>query len=310
MRIIVALGGNMLQEPRVKSDYNMQIAKVEESTKLIINLVKAGHQIIITHGNGPQVGNLLIQQREGRDRVPALPLRILTAMTQTQIGVMLQHALINELKIEGIITNVITIPTSVIVDKNDPGFTDLTKPIGPFYDDEQYENLNLDGDEVYKRTANGMRRVVASPQPLEILEIETIKTLIEGNNLIIAVGGGGTPVIKEDGSIEKVDAVIDKDLASAVLADQVDADMLLILTNVEGVFTNFGKANEELHKEMSLTDAKHYFAAGEFGEGSMGPKVKACIQFLAKDGKRKAVITSPNNVRGALDGSTGTTFHA
>jgi len=278
-----------------------QLKRVQQSAKLIAEIIAMGHSVIVTHGNGPQVGSLLLQQQADVEGSVNLPLRILGALTQGQIGVVLQHALIAELATKEIDQQVIVIPTTVIVDQHDPGFSAPSKPIGPFYSNEEYEQLDKDPDYHYVSTPKGYRRIVASPDPKEVLEINQIMQLSR-DNLIIAGGGGGTPAIRCDGHLEMKDAVIDKDLASALLASEINADLLMILTNVDGVYLNFNKSNQELLADISHSYAKELIQDGQVGRGNMEPKLKAGVRFTTG----QTIITSPEHALDALRGKAGT----
>lgn len=307
MKIVIAIGGNMISDASNKEEtFEEQLVRAKNTAKVITSIISAGHQAVISHGNGPQVGSLLLQQAANTPGSISLPLNILGALTQGQIGIMLQHALINEFKEKNIGANVYIIPTSVFVDANDPGFQNPTKPIGPFYTEEEYNNLEKE-NKVYTKLPKGYRRVVASPIPLDMLEAPVIEDLVNKRDLVIAVGGGGSPTVRNsNGSIHLVDAVIDKDLASAVLAERINADMLLILTNVEGVYKNFNTDDQELMAKIPLTEAEKLLEDDSLGAGSMKPKLSACTHFV-RNGK-KAAITSPEHALGAVNGTAGTTI--
>ena len=307
MRIVVALGGNMISDASNKEEtFAEQLLRAKDTAKIIASIISAGNQVVITHGNGPQVGSLLLQQAANTPGSISLPLNVLGALTQGQIGIMLQHALINEFIETNINASVYIVPTSVFVDANDPGFQNPTKPIGPFYSEEEYKELDK-GDKVYIKLPKGYRRVVPSPVPQDMLETPVINDLVNKRNLVIAVGGGGSPTVRNsDGTIHLVDAVIDKDLASAVLADKIDADMLLILTNVDGVYQNFNTEDQQLMTKIPLAEAEKMLETDSLGAGSMKPKVAACARFV-KNGK-KAAITSPKHALEAVSGTAGTTI--
>ncbi len=301
-KLVVAIGGNMLITEPKSATYEKQWKKSQSTAKLIVDLYEKGYDLVITHGNGPQVGNLLLQQQGAE--VPSLPLRILTAMTQTQIGVMLQHCLINEFRRREIQKEVVVIPTSVEVNLTQEMIDNPTKPVGPFLSDEDYEKVKDTAK--FKKFQKGWRRLVPSPRPLSIVEYKTIDYLINDNTLVIAVGGGGTPVTL-NGGIQAQDGVIDKDRASAVLADQLDADLLLILTNVDSVYKNFGEEDQEEIKSLTPEEAKDLIQSGALGVGTMLPKVEACVTFCKQSGRR-AIITSDTKVLEALEGQAGTSI--
>jgi len=310
LRILVALGGNALKQAHEKGTFEEQLKNVRIACYRLVELVKKGYELVITHGNGPQVGNLAIQQEMAEEIVPPQPLHVLGAMTQGQIGYMLQQTLTNILSSEGIKKDVIAVVTQVLVKKNDPAFNNPTKPIGPFYTREEAEKLTLKkGYIIRKVKLSGervYRRVVPSPDPIRIVEGDLIKNLVDMGFIVIASGGGGIPVIlNKNGEYEGIDAVIDKDLAGEKLAEAVKADIFLILTDVEKVKLNFGKPYEEDIDFMTLEEAKKYFKEGHFLPGSMAPKILACIRFLEWGGK-KAVITSLDKAVEALNGKTGT----
>ncbi len=311
--ILIALGGNAIKQADEKGTAEEQFRNVRETCKHLLEIVKRGYGLVITHGNGPQVGNLLIQQEEGVSKVPAQPLDVLGAMTQGQIGYMLQQTLINYLQREGINIPVATIVTQVLVREDDPDFQDPHKPVGPFYTLEEAEELKKERNYFIRKVKPAgervYRRVVPSPDPIRPIEGEAIKRLVNAGVIVIASGGGGIPVVSQkDGSLKGVEAVIDKDLAGERLAEVVKPDIFLILTDVEKAKLNYGKPNEKDIDTMSIEEAKKYLEEGHFLAGSMGPKVKACIRFLEFGGK-KAIITSLNKAVDALDGKTGTLIY-
>jgi carbamate kinase len=308
--VIIALGGNAIERAGKQETVEEQFLNVRETCKHILEIIKRGYKVVITHGNGPQVGNLLIQQEKAKKIVPPQPLYVVGAMTQGQIGYMLQQAMINCIKKEGLDIPVVTVLTQVLVDKNDSEFHNPSKPIGPFYTEEEVERLvKKKGYEIKKVRPVGekiYRRVVPSPDPISIIEKDIIKRLVDAGAIVIASGGGGIPVImKEDGSLEGIDAVVDKDLAGEKLAEVVGADIFLILTDVEKVKLNYGKPNEKDIDKMTLAEAKKYLQEGHFLPGSMKPKIMACIRFLEYGGE-KAIITSLDKATEALEGKTGT----
>jgi len=306
-RVLIALGGNAIKQPDEWGTYEEQMRNVYNTCRQIAEIARRGYEIVITHGNGPQVGNLAIQQEQAQHLVPPQPLHVLGAMTQGQIGYMIQQALRNVLGDE---RPIVTIVTQVLVDRNDPDFQDPHKPIGPFYTEEEAKRLEREKGWRFRLVRPGAekpwRRVVPSPQPLGIVEAPAIKRMVESGAIVIASGGGGIPVVRgEDGRLEGVDAVIDKDLAGEKLAEEVEADVLLILTDVEGAMLDYGKPTQRLIRRMTLEEAKAYMAEGQFPPGSMGPKVEACIRFLEYGGER-AIIASLNQAVEALEGETGT----
>ena len=309
--IVIALGGNAIKKADEEGTAQQQLQNVKVTCKHILEIIKRGYRVVITHGNGPQVGNLLIQQEEARKLVPPQPLDILGAMTQGQIGYMLQQTLTNYLRKEGLNMPVATVITQVLVNKDDPDFNNPSKPVGPFYTRKEAEKLIEEKGYVIKKVKPGRRayrRVVPSPNPIEIIEKDVIKMLVETGAIVIASGGGGIPVINEKGQLKGVEAVIDKDLAGEKLAEIVNADIFLILTDVEKVKLNFGKPDEKDLDRLTIAEAEKYLEEGHFLPGSMKPKVIACIRFL-KAGGEKAIITSLDKAVEALEGKTGTHFY-
>jgi len=310
--IVIALGGNALIKMGQKGTAEEQFRNLQVPIRQIAKL-STQYNIIITHGNGPQVGNLLIQQETCvSDDVAGMPLEVLVARTQGEIGFMIESTLDNELMRLGLDDQklFLTVLTYVKVNQNDPAFKHPTKPIGPSYPEPR---------EGYVQTAKGWRRVVASPKPLKILQYREIKRLMEMNFIVIACGGGGIPVVKENiidaeqelqigKRLRGVEAVIDKDLASAKLGEQVGAHILLIATDEERVAINYKKPNQRYLKRVTISKAKEYMKLGHFPEGSMGPKVQAVINFLEKGGER-AIITSIEKIEDALNGKAGTEFY-
>jgi carbamate kinase len=303
--IVIALGGNAIKSAKEKGTSEEQFHNVSETTKHLSKLVKAGYRILVTHGNGPQVGNILIQHDSAKDKVPALPMDVCGAQSQGQIGYMISQTFRNHLHQLNIKKPVATIVTQVEVDKTDPAFEHPTKPVGPFYDENGRKKLEEQGFSVVEDSGRGYRRVVPSPKPKKIVEIDAVKQLLEKNLIVIASGGGGIPVINQKGLLSGVEAVIDKDLAGELLAESVKADKLIILTDVEKVAINFNKPNQKNLGEITVSEAEEYMNEGHFAAGSMGPKVMACIKFVKKTGK-EALITSPFKVLEALEGKTGT----
>jgi carbamate kinase len=299
--LLIALGGNALIKKGQRGSIEEQFENLRTPIQEIAPLSRE-YKIIITHGNGPQVGNLLLQQ-EKCPEVPIMPLEILVAQTQGQIGYMIESSLDNEFMKMGADTKqlFVTVLTYVVVDTDDPAFKNPSKPIGPYFSVEEAEQLPYPTME----TADGYRRVVASPKPVTIVEKREIKRLLQQGFLVIACGGGGIPVIREGRGFEGVDAVIDKDLASAKLAQEVGVDIFLIATDTEGVAINFKKPGQRFFRSLPVEEAKRYLREGQFPEGSMGPKIEAAIEFLENGGKR-AFITSIENIERSVKGNAGT----
>ena len=309
-KIVIALGGNALQEGKGPATAEAQLAVVEKTSEYIADIIGAGYNVVIAHGNGPQVGRILLQNEHSTDITPAMPFDVCGAMSQGMIGYHIQQALGKVLLHRGINKKVATVVTQVVVDKNDKGFTNPTKPIGPFYSKEDAERLAAEkGYSIKEDAGRGYRRVVASPNPIEIAELDAVECLIEGGFIVITVGGGGIPVIKnDDGSLTGVAAVIDKDLASERLGEDVDADTLLILTAVEKAYINFGKENQEALDTITSERARELMAEGHFAPGSMLPKMDAACRFAESRKGRRAIITSLDKAVEALHGKTGTTI--
>jgi len=316
MRLLIALGGNAIKQAHEKGTTEEQFRNCMTTTKLIAEIVrkmKGEDRLIITHGNGPQAGNLLVQQEMGKTVVPAQTMDVVGAMTQGQIGYMLQQTLANYLKDMGIKVPVCAVVNQVLVSKEDPEFLGdaASKPVGDFFTEEEAKKLKQEHPEyiIKKVKPTGdrpWRRTVPSPDPIANVESEAIKRMVDAGIIVIASGGGGIPVVLDErGHYRGVEAVIDKDLAGERLAEVVNADVFLILTDVERVKLNFGKPDEKEIDAMTLTKAKERLAEGHFLPGSMGPKVKACLRFLEWGGER-AIITSLDKAVDALEGRTGT----
>lgn len=308
--IVVALGGNAIKQAHESGTTEEQFKNVDDTAAQIAGLVKMGYRVVVTHGNGPQAGSLLIQQEEADSLVPAQTLAVCGAMTQGQIGWMLQNRLAVHLKTKGLDNPVCTIVTQVEVSDEDPDFQDPSKPVGPFYTKDVAQSLEKDKGyivrEVKPGTEKGWRRVVPSPEPIDIVEQDAIRTLVAASSIVIASGGGGIPVKKnQDGSYTGVEAVIDKDRAGFKLAQAVEAKKFMILTDVEQVSLNFGKPDQKDLGRLSIAEAEGYLNDGHFLKGSMGPKVEACVRFVKWSGQ-EAVITSLHKAGDALAGKTGT----
>ncbi len=304
---VVAIGGNSLIKDKEHQTVPDQFATTRETCVHIASMIEQGWDVVITHGNGPQVGFVLLRSELASHVLHTVPLDSCGADTQGSIGYMIQQSLYNEFLKRGMKKRAVTVVTQVVVDKDDPAFQNPTKPIGPFYTEEEAKRLAAErGWTVKDDAGRGWRRVVPSPIPREIVEQEAIKALIEQGFVVIGVGGGGIPVVRqEDGSLRGVEAVIDKDYASSLLASGIGADLFLISTAVEKVALNYGQPNQVWLDRMTVAEAKRYLSEGHFPPGSMGPKIKAIIQFLEKGGK-EALITSPENIERALAGETGT----
>jgi len=305
--IVVALGGNALVQEGEKGTIQEQFANTRKSITGIVQCIKKGFDVVITHGNGPQVGNMLLRTELSRDKVPELPLGICVADTEGAIGYMIQQTMVNRLQKEQINKCAVTILTQVIVDKDDNAFRTPTKPIGPFFTAEEAGDIvNEKGWKMVEDSHRGYRRVVASPNPLKIVERESVKRLLESGEIVIAAGGGGIPVIvEEDGSLEGVDAVVDKDLASSVLALEIKADYLMMLTGVENVCLHYGESDQKPLETITIEEAERYMAEGHFPPGSMGPKIQAAVNFL-KGGGECVFIAAIDKVWETIAGKTGT----
>ncbi|MBK8987423.1 MAG: carbamate kinase [Chloroflexi bacterium] len=307
---VVAVGGNSLITDKHHPDVPHQWDAVRETCRHLADMIEDGWTLVVTHGNGPQVGYILRRNELAAHEVHMTPLDVIGADTQGSIGYMLQQALRNELNSRGIHKPVVSVVTQVLVDRDDSGFKNPTKPIGGFLSEENARKFEADGWQVVEDAGRGWRRVVASPIPLEVVEQDAIQTLTNAGNIVIAVGGGGIPVVQnkkgELRELSGVFAVIDKDRATALLAQEIGADLLLISTAVEKVAINFGKPNQQWLDRMTLAEAKQYLAEGtHFASGSMAPKIEAVVSFLENGGKQ-ALITDPANIARALRGETGT----
>lgn len=306
-RLVIALGGNALQSGKAEPTAEAQLAVVKQTCERIAEISQRGYEIAVVHGNGPQVGRILLASETAKDVTPTMPFDVCGAMSQGYIGYHLQQSLKYALNIRNKNIPVVTLATQMIVEKADPAFRNPTKPIGPFYSEEEAKELESTKGYAMKEDAGrGWRRVVASPLPRKIVEIDAIKQLWE-STIVIACGGGGIPVVENaDGTMEGVAAVIDKDFAAELLAEQVDADALMILTEVEKVAINFNKPNQENLSSLSLADAAKYCEEGQFAPGSMLPKVQAAMKFVRANPDKKAIITSLDKAIDSLEGKTGT----
>ncbi|MCL6570237.1 MAG: carbamate kinase [Bacillus sp. (in: Bacteria)] len=305
-KMVIALGGNAIQsgDPTAEAQ---QLA-LEITARQLVDFIEKGIDIIISHGNGPQVGNILLQQRAADSvKNPAMPLDTCGAMSQGMIGYWMQNAMDKVLKERSIEKNVVTIVTRVVVDKNDPAFLHPTKPIGPFYSEAEAKKIMEETNTFFKEDAGrGWRRVVPSPMPVSIKEHSVINTLVEAGNIVISVGGGGIPVIETADGLLGIEAVIDKDFASQKLAELVGADVLIVLTAVDNVYIDFNKPTQRKLADVSVGVLESYIGSGQFSEGSMLPKVEAAINFARTSPNHKTIITSLDQALLALDGKAGT----
>ena len=303
-KIVLALGGNALGD-----DLAGQMQAVRHTARTIVDLIALGHQVVVTHGNGPQVG-MINQAFEAAAKTeahtPMLPMSVCVALSQGYIGYDLQNAIREELLSRQLDIPVATLITQVEVDANDKAFLNPTKPIGSFFSKEEAEKLSQNGYIMKEDAGRGYRRVVASPMPVDIIEKQTVKALMDDCHVVITVGGGGIPVIREGNHLRGASAVIDKDWASAKLAEMIDADLLIILTAVEKVAINFGKPDEQWLDNLSLRDAERFIEEGHFAKGSMLPKVEAAAAFARSRPGRQALITMLSKAKEGIEGKTGT----
>ncbi len=306
-KIVVALGGNALQRKGVPATAAAQLEVVTETVEYLAEMSFRDYELAIVHGNGPQVGNIVLASETAADVVPPMPFDVCGAMSQGYIGYHIQQALRHALQKRKRYIPVVTIITQVVVDEKDPAFKNPTKPIGAFYSEEEAEKISREeGYELKEDSGRGWRRVVASPMPKRIVEFSCLRELWD-TTIVITAGGGGIPVIEnKDGSLKGIAAVIDKDLASARLADNIEADILMILTEVEKVSLNFNKPNQEDLNAITVDEARQYIEEGHFAPGSMLPKMQAAVNFVKDNPGKKAIITSLSKALEALDGKTGT----
>ncbi len=308
-RFVIALGGNAIIPAGQEGTYEQQVEITRGTMVQVARLAAAGHRVVMTHGNGPVVGNIILRNDAGQARygIPDMPMFVCGADSQGGLGFMIQQALHNALLDEGLKIPVATVVTQVLVDREDPAFDHPTKPIGPFYDEQQARVLEREnGWTVVKDAGRGWRRVVPSPRPQEVVEWEAIRTLVDGGVLTIATGGGGVPVIRDAaGHLQGVDAVIDKDRASDLLGRLIGADTLVIITQVDVVYAGFGTPQQEALPVLDSVRAAAMLEADEFPPGSMGPKIESALSFLAGGG-REVLITSPENLLAAIEGRAGT----
>lgn len=310
MKIVLALGGNALQSDPKDKTPESQLKTCKETAKSIVDLIQEGHTVSIVHGNGPQVGQILASVEAGYKANSSnvlFPFDVCGAFSQGYIGYHLQNAIEEELKNRNITKTVGTVVTQVLVNKDDEGFKNPTKPIGSFYSEEEAKKLEEEKGYVMKEDAGrGYRRVVASPKPIDVIEKDMIKQLVDSGAIVISCGGGGIPVINENGMVKGVPAVIDKDFAAEKLAEIIDADMLLILTAVDKVAINFNKPDQKELDKVTLKEVDQYIAEGQFAPGSMLPKVEACKKFVVNNGDKTALIASLKKAKEAIAGTSGT----
>ena len=306
-KIVIALGGNALGK-----NPSEQLSLLSKVAEIIVKLVKDGNKIVLTHGNGPQVGQIALAMEYSSNsevKTPSMPFPECGSMSQGYIGYQLQQSIQDELEKQGIVKNCATLITQVLVDPNDSAFQNPTKPIGMFYSKEEAMKIAKEkGYQFVEDSGRGYRRVVPSPMPIDIIEKNVIKQLVDNDNIVIAVGGGGIPVIKTDSIelLEGVEAVIDKDRSGALLAREIDADILLILTAVDKVYLNYNTENEIALDKLTVEEAESYIKENHFAKGSMLPKVEACIDFVRDSDKRQAIISSLEKAGEAIKGNTGT----
>lgn len=303
-RIVVALGGNALGE-----NLPEQMAAVQSTSKAIVDLVAQGHQVVVTHGNGPQVGMILMAFEAASmtyAHSPVLPMSVCVALSQGYIGYDLQNALREALLNRGIEKPVATLITQVVVDERDPAFDDPVKPIGSFFSQEEAAAMSAKGAHMKEDAGRGWRRVVASPKPIDVIEKDTVRLMLDAGQLVVTVGGGGIPVVRQGNHLRGVSAVVDKDWASAKLAEMIDADLLIILTAVEKVAIHFHKPDEQWLDRLSIEDAERYLARGHFADGSMRPKIEAALAFAKSGPGRKTLITLLSKAKEGIEGKTGT----
>ncbi len=304
---VVTLGGNAILPATGKGTIQEQISIATAAMSGVADLIVSGRRVVISHGNGPIVGNILIRNEAAKEIVPPMPIDVCGADSQGGIGYMLQQVLRNQLIARNVRLPVVSLVTQCVVSPDDPAFESPSKPIGPFFTAERAAELEREkGWDVREDSGRGFRRVVASPRPVEIVEWEAIRALIDAGAVVIAVGGGGVPVVRDEaGQLNGVEAVIDKDRASAVLARQLQARRLIVLTSVPRVALDFGQPTQRDVERLTVDEARAYLAEGQFPDGSMGPKVEACVGFVESGGKQ-AIISSPDAVIDALEGRAGT----
>lgn len=304
---LVAFGGNALMRPEDNGTIDEQLARASEAAGWLVDFVRRKHDLVIVHGNGPQVGQVMIQMEEAATKVPPGTLDVAVAQTEGGMGFLLEMALRNRLRAARVRSKVTTVLTMVVVDRDDPGFQNPSKPVGPFFSRYRAGVLQRQSKwTMVEDAGRGWRRVVASPRPVEILGVDAVRELLDLGRVVIAGGGGGIPVVrKRGGQLSGVEAVIDKDRTSALLAQKLGADLFILLTGVPQVMRNFGKKNQEALSELPLAEARRMLARGQFPAGSMGPKIESAIDFVAATGRR-VLITDTEHLSAAMDGESGT----
>ena len=309
-KVVIALGGNALQARGEAATSENQLRNVMATAEHIARIIGEGYEVIISHGNGPQVGRLMLQNEAGKSVTPPMPMDVCGAMTQGMIGYHIQQGLSQVLRENGIDKPVCTVVTQVEVDGADPAFRNPTKPVGAFYDKETADRIAAEkGYTMVEDAGRGYRQVVPSPKPIDVIEKNTVKALVDNGTVVITVGGGGIPVVRKDGKLYGTPAVIDKDFASAKLAELLDADMLVILTAVEKVAINFGKPDQKGLDDLTPADARKYIEEKQFAPGSMLPKVQAALSFAESKPGRVALITLLEKAADGISGKTGTRVH-
>jgi len=303
--IVAALGGNAIIKKGQQGTITQQFNNTLESMGYIAQLINKGHRVVLTHGNGPQVGFIMIQVEAAAGKVPYVPLNVDVAQSQGSMGYMIAQSLANQLKDHDLECRVIAVMTQVLVNTSDPAMKHPIKPVGSFYSKEQADELKRNGHVVIEDSGRGWRRVVPSPRPVKIIEAGIIKDLIRDGVIVVACGGGGVPVVEENGELKGVDAVIDKDLASSLLAIEIKADVIMFLTTVDRVCLDFNTPQQVELLGMSADEAMRYLAQGHFAPGSMGPKIEAAVEFVGNGGG-KAVVCKPEDVVEAVEGRAGT----
>jgi carbamate kinase len=308
---LIAFGGNAILPETQRGLQSEQINNAQKAARLMIHVVKKGYDLILVHGNGPQVGNLLIQMEESITKVPPFSLEVCDAMTEGSMGFMLEKAIVNELRKNSVDKEVATLITQVVVDREDQAFENPTKPVGPFYTKYRAQMLRRQKKwKMIEDSGRGYRKVVPSPRPIDVIPKRIIRDLVNSGKIVIAVGGGGVPVIINGrGLFQGVEAVIDKDYAASLVAQEVKADLFIILTNVDRVYLNYGAPDEEPIAVMTVKQAEEYLSQGQFPPGSMGPKIKAAIEYI-KGGGKEVLITSANYLKASLINRSGTKIRA